>query len=215
VVSGHIILSMDLSIQKLSKAFNQRTVFSELTFTISSGSRVAITGPNGSGKSTLLKILSGGLLPSSGHISYSLLGQQITEDILYRYVHFVAPYNTVIEELTLPEVFTLHQRLGLLKQFVGYKEWKSRLEYPFDPERQIKTFSSGMKQRIKLGLTLLDDRPLLLLDEPGSNLDAQGKSWFYALLDQLSPSQTLIMASNEPVEIDYCSSTISVIPREK
>ena len=72
MVSGHIIPSMDLSIQKLSKAFNQRTVFKELTFHIKSGSRFAITGPNGSGKSTLLKILSGGLLPSNGRVQYSL-----------------------------------------------------------------------------------------------------------------------------------------------
>lgn len=201
---------MDLSIQKLSKAFNQRIIFDQLTFSIKSGSRFAIIGSNGSGKSTLLKILSGGLLPSSGQIHYSLRSEMIAEDILYRYVHFVAPYNTVIEELSLPELFDLHHKLGLLRSFGTYKEWKSKLEYPFDPERQIKTFSSGMKQRIKLGLALLDDRPLILLDEPGSNLDVQGKAWFYGLLDQLKTDQTLIIASNEPVEIDYCTTAISV-----
>ncbi len=201
---------MDLSIQKLSKAYNQRTVFKELTFTIKSGDRFAITGPNGSGKSTLLKILSGGLLPSAGHINYMHLGNPIADDILYRYVHFVAPYNTVIEELNLPELFQLHHRLGLLKKFNAYTEWKTQLEYPFDPERQIKTFSSGMKQRIKLGLVLLDDRPLILLDEPGSNLDAQGKTWLYTLLKQLNATQTLIIASNEPAEIAYCTSGINV-----
>jgi ABC-type multidrug transport system ATPase subunit len=201
---------MDLSIQKLSKAFNQRTIFDQLTFTIKSGSRFAITGSNGSGKSTLLKILSGGLLPSSGQIQYSLHNEVISEDTLYRYVHFIAPYNTVIEELSLPELFDLHRRLGLLSSYDAYKDWKAMLDYPFDPERQIKTFSSGMKQRIKLGLALLDNRPLILLDEPGSNLDVQGKAWFYRLLDQLNAEQTLIIASNEPVEIEYCTSAISV-----
>ena len=201
---------MDLSIQKLSKAFNQRTIFDQLTFSIKSGSRFAITGSNGSGKSTLLKILSGGLLPSSGQINYSLQNEIIPEDALYRYVHFVAPYNTVIEELSLPELFDLHQKLGLLKAYSTYREWTAKLDYPFDPERQIKTFSSGMKQRIKLGLALLDDRPLILLDEPGSNLDIQGKAWFYGLLSQLKTDQTLIIASNEPVEIEYCTTSISV-----
>jgi ABC-type multidrug transport system ATPase subunit len=201
---------MDLSIQKLSKAFNQRTVFKELTFQIKSGSRFAITGPNGSGKSTLLKILSGGLLPSAGQVQYSLNDQVVSDEILYRYVHFVAPYNTVIEELNLPELFRLHHQLGLLKAFKQYADWKDRLDYLFDPDSQIKTFSSGMKQRIKLGLALLDDRPLILLDEPGSNLDAQGKAWFYQLLDQMSTSQTLIIASNESAEIAYCNSSMSV-----
>ena len=210
MVSGHIIRSMDLSIQKLSKAFNQRIVFQELTFLIESGSRFAITGPNGSGKSTLLKILSGGLLPSTGQVQYSLNEQTVSDEILYRYVHFVAPYNTVIEELNLPELFRLHHRLGLLQAFKQYSDWQERLEYPFDPEHQIKTFSSGMKQRIKLGLALLDDRPLILLDEPSSNLDAQGKAWFYHLLDQLGTTQTIIIASNEPAEIAHCNSSIRV-----
>jgi ABC-type multidrug transport system ATPase subunit len=199
---------MDLSIQKLSKAFNQRKIFQDLNFTIRSGSRFSITGANGSGKSTLLKIISGGLLPTTGRIDYTLHGQMIPEDLLYNHVHFVAPYNTVIEELTLPELFHLHKKLGLLEAFSAYKQWQSRLEYPFRPERQIKTFSSGMKQRVKLGLALLDDRPLILLDEPGSNLDQQGKEWFFGLLHHLKASQTLIIASNDHMEIEYCSTTI-------
>src|SRR5437868_1252005 len=105
---------MDLSIQKLSKAFNQKEIFSDLSFEVKEGSRFAITGSNGSGKSTLLKILSGGMLPSSGKIKYSLSGKTIPEQEVYRHVHFVAPYNSVIEELTLKELFHLHQRLGLL-----------------------------------------------------------------------------------------------------
>lgn len=199
---------MDLSIQKLSKAFNQRTVFHELNFTIESGTHFAISGPNGSGKSTLLKILSGALLPTSGQITYSLQSHDIPEDMLYRHVHFVAPYNTVIEELTLPELFQMHQRLGLLKAFAHYKDWLAKLEYPFDPDRQIKAFSSGMKQRIKLGLALLDDRPLMLLDEPGSNLDTQGKDWLYRLMKQLHSQQTVIIASNEEEEIRFCTKGI-------
>lgn len=201
---------MDLSIQKLSKAYNRKPIFKDLTFSIPSGTRFAITGPNGSGKSTLLKILSGGLLPTSGVISYQFEGQVIDEDDLYRHLHFVAPYNTVIEELRLPELFALHQRLGLLRAYAGYAEWVQWLEYSFDPEKQIKSYSSGMKQRIKLGLALLDDRPLILLDEPGSNLDANGKSWMFRLIEQTSQVKTVVIASNEPSEIDICSGQIRV-----
>ena len=201
---------MELSIQKLSKAFRQRNVFKDLSFIISSGSRFAITGPNGSGKSTLLKILSAGALPTSGKINYKLIDQDVPEDQVYKHLHFIAPYNTVIEELTLPELFHFHQKLGLLKQFRSYKDWTSRLEYEFKDAQQIKSFSSGMKQRIRLGLALLDDRPLVLLDEPGSNLDEKGKSWFYNLLDQLTPYQTLVIASNDQREIEYCDQAIQL-----
>ena len=129
---------MDLSIQKLSKAFNQKSVFDELSFEVKTGSRFAITGSNGSGKSTLLKILSGGLIPTSGKVNYSQNGTRIKEDALYKYVHFVAPYNTVIEELTLKELFLLHKRLGLLKSFHDFQSWFIKLDYPFNPDQQIK-----------------------------------------------------------------------------
>ncbi len=201
---------MDLSIQKLTKSFNQRSVFSDLTFAIPSGSRFAITGPNGSGKSTLIKIISGGLLPSHGEVIYTLSGTPISEEAIYKYVHFVAPYNTVIEELNLVELFDLHQRLGLLRTFDSYRQWSDRLDYKFDPERQIKAFSSGMKQRVKLGLALLDDRPLILLDEPGANLDSAGKAWLFELIHQVEKNQTVVIATNEPAEINICSSSMAV-----
>jgi len=201
---------MDLSIQKLSKAFNQKSVFNNLSFEVRTGSRFAIMGSNGSGKSTLLKILSGGLLPTSGVVIYSKEGNKITEESLFRHVHFVAPYNTVIEELTLKELFRLHKNLGLLKSFPAFQNWFSNLDYSFNPDQQIKLFSSGMKQRVKLGLVLLDDRPLILLDEPTSNLDGQGKTWFFHLLGQLTGFQTLIVASNDTMEISYCDDRINL-----
>lgn len=201
---------MDLSIQKLSKAFNQKKVFHNLSFDIRSGSRFALTGSNGSGKSTLLKILSGGLLPTSGSITYTDKGVKIAEDSVFRHIHFVAPYNTVIEELTLAELFVFHKSLGMLKAFPLFNDWFMKLDYPFNPHQQVKQYSSGMKQRVKLGLALLDDRSLILLDEPTSNLDNQGKEWFFKLINQLKESQTMIIASNDALEISYCSEKIKL-----
>ena len=201
---------MDLSIQKLSKAFNQKSVFHHLSFDIKTGSRFALTGSNGSGKSTLLKILSGGLLPTSGSITYTKEGLKIPESSVFSYIHFVAPYNTVIEELTLSELFIFHKRLGMLKAFPLFDDWFLNLEYPFNPHQQIKHYSSGMKQRIKLGLAMLDNRPLMLLDEPTSNLDAQGKDWFFQLINKLEASQTMIIASNDALEISHCGERINL-----
>lgn len=191
---------MDLSIRKLSKSFNQKVVFTALDFEIPSGTRLAIAGPNGSGKSTLLKIISGGVLPSSGNILYTWNNMRIEEDRVFKFIHFVAPYNTVIEELTLPELFKLHRDLGALRHFENYQFWSKELAYSFHPDHRIKTYSSGMKQRIKLGLTILDRRPLMLLDEPTSNLDAQGKEWFFEHIRHLKSDQTLIIATNDEEE---------------
>lgn len=195
---------MDLSIQRLSKTFNQQPVFKDLSFTVNSGSRFAITGKNGSGKSTLLKILSGGMLPTTGSVHYAIDKDTVNPDSVYKHVHMVAPYNTVIEELSLPELFEFHQRLQTLTAFDRYRDWVERIEYKFDPDAPIKTFSSGMKQRIKLGIAMLDDRQLILVDEPTMNLDEQGKRWFFRLITQLSSRQTLVIASNDAEEISQC-----------
>ncbi len=151
------------------------------------------------------------MLPSSGVIIYTREGKKVKEESLFRHVHFVAPYNTVIEELTLTELFQLHRSLGLLKSFNGFQNWYTNLEYPFSQDQQIKSFSSGMKQRVKLGLALLDDRPLILLDEPTSNLDGQGVEWFFQLLGRLNENQTLVIASNDSLEIDYCTERINLV----
>ena len=201
---------MELSIQKLSKAFNRKTVFRDLSFSIASGSRFAISGHNGSGKSTLLKILSGGVLPSTGEVRFIYNGIELADDQVYRHVHFVAPYNTVIEEFNLIELFQLHRSLGMLRALPNVDAWLHKMEYPFDPQKQIKTFSSGMKQRIKLGIALLDNRPLILLDEPCSNLDAAGKSWFFKTASALDRNQTLVIASNELAEIEFCADGVKV-----
>jgi ABC-type multidrug transport system ATPase subunit len=201
---------MDLSIQKLSKTFNQRTVFHELSFSVPSGARFAITGSNGSGKSTLLKILSGGMLSTSGTVQYELNQVEMNPERIYKYVHVVAPYNTVVEELTLPELFTFHKDLQTLSMFDRYKDWIDRIEYKFDPEARIKTFSSGMKQRIKLGIAMLDNRPLILVDEPTTNLDIQGKEWFFRLAANLSTHQTLVIASNDSEEIACCQQRLDL-----
>lgn len=150
------------------------------------------------------------MLPTSGVIVYTREGIKVTDESLFRHVHFVAPYNTVIEELTLTELFQLHKSLGLLKSYSGFQDFYSNLEYPFSADQQIKSFSSGMKQRVKLGLALLDDRPLILLDEPTSNLDGQGVTWFFQLLGKLKEYQTLIIASNDTLEIEYCSDRINL-----
>ncbi|HJW30180.1 MAG TPA: ATP-binding cassette domain-containing protein [Saprospiraceae bacterium] len=201
---------MDLSIRKLSKAFNQKTVFTGLDFDLPSGAKLAIVGANGSGKSTLLKIISGGVLPSSGSILYSRNNERIPEDQLYQYVHFVAPYNTVIEELTLPELFSLHKKLNTLQEFDSYKDWVGQLAYKYNPDHRIKTFSSGMKQRVKLGLTLLDNRPLILLDEACSNMDQQGREWFFQAVKALPRLRTLILATNDPEERACCDEVLNI-----
>jgi ABC-type multidrug transport system ATPase subunit len=123
---------------------------------------------------------------------------------------FTAPYIELIEEFTLKEIVRFHQAFKPFNEEYSIKRFVEFLEYPFRQDQYIKGFSSGMKQRLQLGLSLLANTPLLLLDEPGSNLDKQGKEWFQRILKENAQSKTVIIASNEPDDYLYCERVLNL-----
>lgn len=206
---------MRIELQGVGKRFKLEWILRGIDLSIPTRGRVAITGPNGSGKSTLMKMLSGYLSPSKGHIHFTLDEQKVAEGELYRQLAYAAPYIDLIEELTLTEAIRFHRQFKPLLsgmeedavyQLLGFKKAKNK---------QIRFFSSGMKQRLKLALALCSDTPLLLLDEPTTNLDTEGIQWYRALIDQFSTDRTLIIASNVDVDFDFCEQRVDVLDYKK
>ncbi|MBV6655883.1 MAG: ABC transporter ATP-binding protein, partial [Mameliella sp.] len=173
--------------------------------------RYAITGPNGSGKSTLMKMLSGHLTPSKGKITFSIHDNPVAVTEVYQHLAYAAPYIELIEELSLIEALTFHQKFKPFQspltpeavyKILGFKKARGKL---------IRNFSSGMKQRLKLALAILSDTPYLLLDEPTTNLDAEGIQWYRQLIEQHTTGRTLIIASNVDVDFDFCENRINIL----
>lgn len=198
-----------VELRQLGKRFNREVIFRDLDYTFHQGKFYAITGSNGSGKSTLLQIISGFLLPSKGGVHYSDGEGEIEPGKLYRHLSLATPYMELIEDFTLQELFDFH-----------FKFRKPRPGYPVDKiidaayltpakDKYVKNFSSGMKQRTKLALALFSESDIILLDEPTTNLDKQGISWYRGLLKDLN-SRLVIVASNQEEEYKGCDEVINI-----
>lgn len=202
---------MNIQLKDIAKHYGREVVFKGVTTTLASGSRTAILGPNGSGKSTLLQVIGGALVPTGGTITHQLAGAPIDQQEVYRYVSIAAPYLGLYEDLSLRQTIAFHARFkrlhgGLAVEAVARIAY---LEHALD--KPVLHFSSGMKQRLKLALAMLSDTPLLLLDEPASNLDAEAIAWYRQLLSEHLDGRTLVVASNrQPAEHDMCTAALEM-----
>lgn len=202
---------MEVILHGLTKRFGRETIVQDLDHVITSGSRTVILGPNGSGKSTLLQLIAGAMAPTAGSIDHRHNGDPIEQDQVYRHVSIASPYLGLYEDLALAEVIGIH---GAFKPFlpgITVEKVASIAYLGHVRDRAVIDLSSGMKQRLKLALAILSDTPMLLLDEPASNLDAAAIRWYRELLQQHLHHRTLIVASNhQPLEHDMCDRTIEM-----
>ncbi|MBU6306792.1 MAG: ABC transporter ATP-binding protein [Bacteroidetes bacterium] len=201
---------MTISLSDTGKRFNRDWIFRHLSYQFSSGSSYAIVGPNGSGKSTLLQAISGALLINEGSIIYELNGQPIADEKMHRHLSFCAPYLELIEEMTATELLRFHREFKPLLPGIDIENALELAGLAPAAQKQIRYFSSGMKQRLKLIQCFLSDAPVLLLDEPCTNLDKEGIALYRSLLEQYSTKRLVIISSNDPVEYAHCTAQISI-----
>lgn len=199
-----------IKVQNASKRFHQEWIFKNLDLDLSTGDKIAVTGGNGSGKSTFLKCLSGAIPLTSGAILYQSGATQISEEQWFRSLALATPYLELPEEFTLSEVLSFHfefknplqQRSNVeILEVLGLEKHKSKT---------LSQFSSDMKQRVKLVLAMFSEVPLLLLDEPTTNLDKQGITWYLDLIQQFTQDRILVICSNDPVEYDFCEKKVAM-----
>lgn len=202
---------MRVELAKVKKRFKNEWILWGVDLQIEENSSWAVTGPNGSGKSTLLKILSGHLSPSKGKRKYFRGNREIPVSEIYRDVAFAAPYIDLIEEFKLEEAIEFHRKLKPLSQGISAQELISLLGFEKHRQKELRFFSSGMKQRLKLALACCSSAPLLLLDEPTSNLDEAGILWYQNLLEKFTPGRTLIIASNVEEDLTSCRNRVHVL----
>lgn len=202
---------MRISLQNVSKSFGRERVVRDLSHVFEPGSRTALLGPNGSGKSTLLQLVGGFSIPTKGTVAHELNGTLLEPDQVYRHISIAAPYMSLYEELSLREAIASHVRFKPLRGDLGLEEVARIALLEKHLDKPVRDFSSGMKQRLKLALAVLSDTSLLLLDEPTSNLDANGGAWFAELLEKNIGERTFVVASNkQKMEIELCRAIVEV-----
>lgn len=187
---------MKIQLSDIGKKFNNEWIFRNVSFTFEERSTTAILGRNGSGKSTLLQVIAGNLHPTSGKVTYTNDGHSITDENIFRYISLVAPYMELIEDFTLQEMLEFHFSFKPMLPGQTIQSITGILGFQVGKHKEIRQFSSGMKQRVKLVTAIMSDVPLLLLDEPTMNLDQTGIAWYHDLVAAHTRSRTVIICSN-------------------
>lgn len=195
-----------LTANQISKSFKQKQVLSNLNFSIQENTIVAICGTNGSGKSVFMRVLAGLVKPDSGSVIIfnTTLGGK-NEFPPYTGVHFDN------SGLLLTE--TARNNL-LLLAMVSNTVNKTRIDeviqlVGLDPadKRPVRTYSTGMRQRLGIAQALMEDPKLLMLDEPTTGLDFAGQDWFHDLIQKLqNQGKTILITSHSKEEIaKFCN----------
>ena len=188
---------MQIQVTAASKRFNTEWIFSNLNFSFTTGQHYALIGNNGSGKSTLLQIIAGYIGLTKGGIQWtSTSNETIDSSNIFQYISIAAPYLELVEELTALEQIAFHQQFKPLQNGLEPIELLEKIGLGNAANKQIRNFSSGMKQRLKLALAIFDQAPILLLDEPCSNLDQEGIQTYHQLMQAYAMHKLIIVASN-------------------
>jgi ABC-type multidrug transport system ATPase subunit len=202
---------MKIELNNSGKKFRKEWIFRNLNYTFETNQTYAILGPNGSGKSTLLQAVSGIMPINEGIISYFKNEKQIDGDEIYKSIVFASPYLELIEEFTLEENLVFHRKL---KPFLENISNETFLDFIFLQEHRhkpIKNFSSGMKQRLKLGLAFKSNTEILILDEPTSNLDENGINWYLKNIKNHIENRIVLIGSNDKREYDFCANSVNIM----
>jgi ABC-type multidrug transport system ATPase subunit len=199
---------MKISVTDAGKRFNREWIFRNLSLELHSNQHYAITGHNGSGKSTFLQCIAGSLYTTEGKINFNLNGKTLEPEVVYKQLSICAPYLELIEEMTPTEFLSYH---ASFKPFI--KGWNAasiieEIGLAKAKQKQIRYFSSGMKQRVKLAQAFFSDTPMLLLDEPCTNLDQQGIDLYKQLISSLCSNRLVMISSNDATEYSSCTEFI-------
>ncbi len=202
---------MTISLSDAGKRFNRDWIFRHLSFQFESGNSYAITGSNGSGKSTLLQVLSGSMMVNEGKIDFAINGKNCPVENVYRHVSYCAPYLEVIEEMTLTEFLEFHAGFKPFLPGTDTKLIIQTLGLEKAVNKQIRYYSSGMKQRVKLAQCIFSDSRIILLDEPCTNLDSEGIALYQRLIAEYCGQRLMLVSSNDLTEYGFCSKQINIM----
>lgn len=202
---------MQINLSNIGKRYNFEWIFRKVNYDFSSENNYVILGSNGSGKSTLLQVIAGNLTNSEGEIQYQVSGTKYQDEIIFKQLSYCAPYLDLFDEFTLTESIAFQEKFKPFQAGLDLKKIIELTELEKSKDKQLKYYSSGMKQRVRLALAILANTPLLLLDEPTSNLDKKAIDWYQKLVTEYSKNRLIIVASNQQeYEYPFCNKQLNI-----
>lgn len=202
---------MRIELKRIGKRYQREWIYRNVDLALDSTNAYVITGGNGSGKSTLLKTIAGFLIPTEGEINYFAGEALIDQDKVHELMSLATPYISTFESFTLKEALDFHQKFRPFSQGIDTQKAIALLDLEKAKNKEIKAFSSGMKQRVKLGLAFFSESKMLLLDEPTSNLDHNAIDWYQDQVNTFRKDKLTIVASNKQKdEYFFCTEEIQL-----
>ena len=201
---------MKILLSDIGKRFNREWIFRHVSFDFESGNHTVITGANGSGKSTLLQLLAGTSTPNEGNIHFEKENKIIPGDLYYQNISMAAPYLELPGEMTLTEFFNFHTKFKPFIEKLTVEDVIHFIDLKKSSNKQIRYFSSGMTQRVKLAQAIFSKTEVILLDEPGTNLDEQGMGLYLSLISNYCKERLVIVSSNDSKEYSFCTSNLPI-----
>jgi ABC-type multidrug transport system ATPase subunit len=235
---------MKITLIDVGKRFNRDWIFRHINYEFTNGHSYAIIGPNGSGKSTLLQVIAGAMAESEGKMEYrmvdggwrmaggphiqakkseteaghqsSVINQRSLDiDKIYQHISITAPYMELIEEMSVTEFLQFHQIFKPFISGINVQKIIAEIGLEKSAHKHIRYYSSGMKQRVKLAQAIFSDAPVLLLDEPCTNLDEEGISLYHRLIKNYCADRIVIVSSNDEQEYGFCEMKVSIMDYKK
>ncbi len=201
---------MKISLEHAGKRFLRHWIFKDISYTFSAPGSYALLGANGSGKSTLVRLIAAMQTPSSGKLSYVYNDVPVAPEQIFSLISYCAPGMELVEELTLREFLNFHYAFKQIQPGITTDDIIARTGLIQDAEKPIGEYSSGMKQRVKLAQAIFTDTPVLLLDEPCTNLDETGVHQYQSWIEQFTKNRLVIVASNDVREYAFCREQIHI-----
>ncbi len=202
--------AVEVRLNNVGKRFNREWIFRHFNYQFQSGKTYAITGANGSGKSTLLQVIAGALTHNEGSVEFKNKQLPINNEQLYSNISIATPYLDLIEEMTATEMLQFHATFKPLIENISITEILQIAGLHHTVNKQIRYYSSGMKQRLKLAQAFFSNTPILLLDEPTTNLDSDGIALYHHLISAYTKNKLVIISSNDKQEYQFCEQAIAI-----
>lgn len=201
---------MKITLTNIGKRYNREWIFRNISYKFSDNNKYVILGTNGCGKSTLLQIIAGILSPSEGEKITDTITNQ---EFFFKQLSYASPYLELAEEMTWKEAIAFHGKFKNFTKSLTIESIISISGLESSSEKELRYFSSGMKQRAKLTLAILSDSPILMLDEPGTNLDEHAIKWYHDLIAEYGKGKLIIICSNyNKEEYPFCNNQLVLKP---
>jgi len=201
---------MRICLTDAGKRFHRDWVFRHADLELLPGRTYALTGPNGSGKSTLLQVIGGMTALSTGRIDYISGGRPLEPGDERNRISFAAPYLELVEEMTGLEFLTFHGGLRPLLPGFTPDRILSDVGLAAAAQKQVRHYSSGMRQRLKLAQAFFSEGDVLLLDEPCTNLDRTGIDLYRRLMADRRGGRLVVVGSNDEQEYEGCDEVLDM-----